>query len=277
MLLTSTEATYANSREPARIAVETGADLTVPVVEATPVGTSIAGTDTESALAAASSPRSSSSPGWRRSGGVGSAGTRSRVRTSPTSRSSSPTWSPSYADGHRAVDGVSWRAEKGQVVGLLGPNGAGKTTTMRMVMGLIAPDSGTVHVLATPVSAGSDVLERVGALIEAGLPPAPDRPPEPRGLLGRDRPATGRGAHRRDARGGRARRSRRPAGALLQPWHAAARHRPGHARAPELLVLDEPTNGSTRRRSRRCARFCAATPRPVAPSSSRATCSPRSR
>ena len=35
-----------------------------------------------------------------------------------------------YSDGHRAVDDVSWRAEKGQVVGLLGPNGAGKTTTM---------------------------------------------------------------------------------------------------------------------------------------------------
>ena len=51
VLLTSTEATYANSREPARIAVEAGANLTVPVVDATPVGTSIAGTDTESALA----------------------------------------------------------------------------------------------------------------------------------------------------------------------------------------------------------------------------------
>ncbi len=48
-----------------------------------------------------------------------------------------------YSDGHRAVDDVSWRAEKGQVVGLLGPNGAGKTTTMRMVMGLIA--SGRRH------------------------------------------------------------------------------------------------------------------------------------
>ncbi|MGA8047106.1 MAG: ATP-binding cassette domain-containing protein, partial [Dermatophilaceae bacterium] len=72
----------------------------------------------------------------------------------------------SYPDGHRAVDDVTWRAEKGQVVGLLGPNGAGKTTTLRMVMGLIRPDSGTVHVLGEPVYAGAPVLGRVGALVE---------------------------------------------------------------------------------------------------------------
>ena len=40
-----------------------------------------------------------------------------------------------YGDGLRAVDGVSFRAEPGQVVGLLGPNGAGKTTVMRMLVG----------------------------------------------------------------------------------------------------------------------------------------------
>src|SRR4029453_19404240 len=71
-----------------------------------------------------------------------------------------------YSDGHRAVDDVSWRAEKGQVVGLLGPNGAGKTTTMRMIMGLISSDSGTVHVMGEPVTAGAPVLARVGALVE---------------------------------------------------------------------------------------------------------------
>ncbi|WP_353508132.1 alpha/beta fold hydrolase, partial [Intrasporangium sp.] len=166
VLLTSTEATYANSREPARIAVEAGADLTVPVVEATPVGTSIAGTDTESALAGGILVVLVILAGvaalWRR---------RQRRHEEPRPDLADvplvvTDLVKSYADGHRAVDGVSWRAEKGQVVGLLGPNGAGKTTTMRMVMGLIAPDSGAVHVLGHPVSAGSDVLERVGALIE---------------------------------------------------------------------------------------------------------------
>ncbi|HET6758549.1 MAG TPA: alpha/beta fold hydrolase, partial [Propionibacteriaceae bacterium] len=48
-----------------------------------------------------------------------------------------------YGDGFRAVDGVSFRAEQGQVFGLLGPNGAGKTTVIRMLVGLIRPDSGT--------------------------------------------------------------------------------------------------------------------------------------
>ena len=51
---------------------------------------------------------------------------------------------------HKTVDavrGVSFSVEPGELFGLLGPNGAGKTTTLRMVMGLIRPDSGTVHVL----------------------------------------------------------------------------------------------------------------------------------
>ena len=45
-----------------------------------------------------------------------------------------------------AVDGISFRAAKGQVLGLLGPNGAGKTTAMRMLTCYIRPDSGTASV-----------------------------------------------------------------------------------------------------------------------------------
>lgn len=45
-----------------------------------------------------------------------------------------------------AVDGVAFKAERGEVVGLLGPNGAGKTTTMKMIFGLIRPDAGNVEV-----------------------------------------------------------------------------------------------------------------------------------
>lgn len=45
-----------------------------------------------------------------------------------------------------AVDDVSFRIAPGEVFGLLGPNGAGKTTTMRMILGLLEPDSGWAEV-----------------------------------------------------------------------------------------------------------------------------------
>jgi lipopolysaccharide export system ATP-binding protein len=47
--------------------------------------------------------------------------------------------------GRRVVDGVSFHVEPGEVVGLLGPNGAGKSTSFNMVVGLVAPDAGTVR------------------------------------------------------------------------------------------------------------------------------------
>jgi len=45
----------------------------------------------------------------------------------------------------RVVDGVSLRISPGEIVGLLGPNGAGKTTTFYMIVGLIEPEGGEVH------------------------------------------------------------------------------------------------------------------------------------
>src|ERR1051325_1146177 len=46
----------------------------------------------------------------------------------------------------RAVDGVSFSVERGEVLGFLGPNGAGKSTTMRMITGFIPPSAGSVSV-----------------------------------------------------------------------------------------------------------------------------------
>ncbi len=45
----------------------------------------------------------------------------------------------------RVVDGVSFDANKGEILGFLGPNGAGKTTTIRMIMGITLPDSGEIR------------------------------------------------------------------------------------------------------------------------------------
>ena len=49
--------------------------------------------------------------------------------------------------GHPAVRGVDLLVQLGEIHGLLGPNGAGKTTLMRMVLGLVTPDAGSVRLL----------------------------------------------------------------------------------------------------------------------------------
>jgi ABC-2 type transport system ATP-binding protein len=71
-----------------------------------------------------------------------------------------------YSDGYRAVDGVSFKVERGQVLGLLGPNGAGKTTTLRVLMGLILPTAGSIRVFGHEVVPGAQVLSKLGAFVE---------------------------------------------------------------------------------------------------------------
>jgi len=55
----------------------------------------------------------------------------------------------------RVVKKLSFRVDRGEVMGLLGPNGAGKTTTIRMIMGIIQPDSGSVSFLGNGIGRGS--------------------------------------------------------------------------------------------------------------------------
>jgi ABC-2 type transport system ATP-binding protein len=71
-----------------------------------------------------------------------------------------------FRDGQLAVDGLSLRVERQQILGLLGPNGAGKTTTLRALMGLIHPDAGTITIFGRQVHAGSPALSRLGAFVE---------------------------------------------------------------------------------------------------------------
>ncbi|MGH9671067.1 MAG: ABC transporter ATP-binding protein, partial [Terriglobales bacterium] len=63
-----------------------------------------------------------------------------------------------------AVDDLSFNIAQGAIYGLLGPNGAGKTSTIRMMIGIIAPDSGTVNFFGQPFHRGH--LRRVGYLPE---------------------------------------------------------------------------------------------------------------
>ena len=71
-----------------------------------------------------------------------------------------------YAGGQLAVDSLSLRVERGQILGLLGPNGAGKTTTLRALMGLVYPDAGTITIFGQPVRPGAPALSRLGSFVE---------------------------------------------------------------------------------------------------------------
>lgn len=66
--------------------------------------------------------------------------------------------------GHRAVDDVSFDVGRGRLTGFVGGNGAGKTTTMRMILGVLRPDSGTVTLDGAPV--GQAALHGFGYMPE---------------------------------------------------------------------------------------------------------------
>ncbi|MET8161110.1 alpha/beta fold hydrolase [Sphaerisporangium sp. NPDC005289] len=150
-----------------------------------------------------------------------------------------------YRDGDPAVDELSFQVDRGQVLGLLGPNGAGKTTTMRMMMGLIHPDAGEIRIFGHRVTPGAPVLSRLGSFVEGpGFLPH---------LSGRENlelywRATGRpkgDAHMEEAL------EIAGLGAALdravRTYSQGMRQRLAIAQAmlglPDLLVLDEPTNG----------------------------------
>jgi ABC-2 type transport system ATP-binding protein len=64
-----------------------------------------------------------------------------------------------------ALDGLDLAVEEGHVVGLLGPNGAGKTTALRILVGLVRADAGTVTIAGETVDRGWVAGERVGAMV----------------------------------------------------------------------------------------------------------------
>jgi ABC-2 type transport system ATP-binding protein len=147
-----------------------------------------------------------------------------------------------YGEAIVAVDALDLRVRRGEVYGFLGPNGAGKTTTLRMLLGLIRPTSGTATVLGAPPGAPA-ALGRIGAMVEApGLYPY---------LSGRDnlRVLTGHAGAPPERVGvvlaetGLSDR----AGDRASTYSLGMKQRLGVAAAllkdPELLILDEPTNG----------------------------------
>jgi ABC-2 type transport system ATP-binding protein len=146
----------------------------------------------------------------------------------------------------RALRGVSFTVERGEIFGFLGPNGAGKSTTIKLLMGLLFPSGGRCELLGRKVPdveakrrlgflpespyfydylTGAELLDLVGRLFE--LPPAVRR----------------RRAEELLARVG----LERAAGLPLRKYSKGMLQRVGLAQAlvnqPELVVLDEPMSG----------------------------------
>jgi ABC-2 type transport system ATP-binding protein len=65
------------------------------------------------------------------------------------------------------IKGITFELRKGEVFGFLGPNGAGKTTTIRMLVGLIRPTSGTIHICGHNVATEfTKAMENLGCIVE---------------------------------------------------------------------------------------------------------------
>ncbi len=147
-----------------------------------------------------------------------------------------------------AIDDVSFRIPKGQVVAFLGPNGAGKSTTMRILTGFIPPTSGTARI------AGFDVVgQRLQAAAKIGY--LPENGPlyldmTPRSLLTFFGNARGLSLERIEERLTAVAELCHINDVLdktIQKLSKGYRQRVGMAQAllhePEVLIMDEPTSG----------------------------------
>jgi ABC-2 type transport system ATP-binding protein len=145
-----------------------------------------------------------------------------------------------------AVVGISFRVERGEMFGLIGPDGAGKTTTLRTILGLLAPQGGSVRTLGLdPIRRGAEISRRIGYLSQrfslygdlsvdeniaffAAIHGIADWKPRRDELLERLRLAPFRG-----------RLADRLSGGMKQKLALACTL----VHTPELLVMDEPTTG----------------------------------
>jgi ABC-2 type transport system ATP-binding protein len=144
-----------------------------------------------------------------------------------------------------AVEDLSFTVERGQVYGLLGPNGAGKSTTLRVLMGLERPSRGATRLFGTTVTPGCRELARVGAMVEQAA-----CVPHLSGMRNLRLWWEAGGGRMKDADLDGALAIADLGDAIdrkVKTYSQGMKQRLGFARLllarPELLVLDEPTNG----------------------------------
>jgi ABC-2 type transport system ATP-binding protein len=145
---------------------------------------------------------------------------------------------------HHAVRGLDLAVPQGAVYGFLGPNGSGKTTSIRLLLGLLRPQSGTIRILGQAMpDKRLSIARHVGSMVEtpslydhlSGF----DNLELTRRALGAPLADTGRVLSLVDLAP--------QAGQRVGTYSLGMRQRLGIARAllgrPRLLILDEPTNG----------------------------------
>lgn len=148
----------------------------------------------------------------------------------------------------RAVSGVSFSVQRGEIVGLLGHNGAGKTTIMKVMTGFLEPTAGAVSIDGLDVVRDRVAVQRRIGYLPENAPLYPELQVQEylrfmadlRGLRGAERARAIDEAL--EATGLTARRAQ-----VIQTLSKGYRQRVGLAQAilhrPDLLILDEPTNG----------------------------------
>ncbi|WP_291843661.1 ABC transporter ATP-binding protein [Maricaulis sp.] len=148
----------------------------------------------------------------------------------------------------RAVDGVSFTLERGEVLGFLGPNGAGKTTTMRMLAGGLEPDGGSASIAGYDCSTVRlEAQSRLGYLPE-GAPAYPAMTPRGFVMFGlRARGFSGGALNRATdlalERANLGEMAGQPIGTLSKGYKRRAALAAAIAHDPAVLILDEPTDG----------------------------------
>ncbi|ATL41494.1 MULTISPECIES: ABC transporter ATP-binding protein [Bacillus amyloliquefaciens group] len=145
---------------------------------------------------------------------------------------------------HTSVDGLNLRIRRGEIYGFLGPNGAGKTTTIRMLLGLIKPTKGNIEIFGQNLNKNRlQILQRIGSLVES--------PTYYGNLTGYEnleavRRLRGLPEQRVNEVLETVRLSK-VANRLTKEYSLGMKQRLGIAVAllssPDLLILDEPTNG----------------------------------
>ncbi|MFD2472630.1 ABC transporter ATP-binding protein [Amycolatopsis silviterrae] len=139
----------------------------------------------------------------------------------------------------RAVDGVSMAVRRGEVVALLGPNGAGKSTTIDMLLGLAAPDEGSVQVFGGAPRAALD-SGRLAAMVQNGFL-LRDVTPAELVELHRSMFRNPLAAKEIYDRAGIGEFAKRRCGKLSGGQLQRVRYALALTGDPELLILDEPT------------------------------------